>query len=118
MIVDPNVAIETYFELISCRIGQVALPDGSLVDDEALNVEDGLFAAFCRSLDPHRCFLVALIPAGGAVEATYFKAREAAQRFGLSVQSHLAPPEECEGIWQSNLEAKRRSIKPDESEES
>jgi hypothetical protein len=106
MKVDPNQAVDMHHEMVLCEAGRVELADGSLVRQTELSTPDNPFAAFCKSLDPNKCFILALVP-DDADKEVYFQARSAANALGIQMHAPLEEPERCRKMWESYLVVKR-----------
>lgn len=77
MKVDPNTAIGMQSVHVMCRNGSIELPDGTAVPLADLSDEGGVFAQFCKTLDPNACYIGAFLPSR-ADEDLYYRAREVA----------------------------------------
>jgi hypothetical protein len=73
-----------------------------------LGDEASAFRKFCRTLDPNKCFIVALIP-DDADHDTFFRAREVANEVGLHMQAPVDTPERHRRLWESYRQMKQFS---------
>jgi hypothetical protein len=107
MIVDPNSAVGSQIEYVLCDEGSVELHDGSRTPREALSEPESAFRRFCRSLDPNRTFIVALV-LGDSDREVFYEARTIADQDGLHMQAPLDTPEHHRAIW-AQYQATRRA---------
>jgi hypothetical protein len=115
MKIDPNSAVEMRTEYVLCEGGRVLLHDGSSTARDELGTAGNGFDAFCRSLDPNKCFIVALIPDDGD-RAVYFRAREIASGIGIHMQAPVETPLRLRSQWDNYCRMKQLpSITEDDS---
>lgn len=106
MKVDPNQAVNLHHEVVLCEGEGVTVPGGEHTAHDALSDPDSPFGRFCRTLDPNRCYLVALVP-DDADRVAYFRAREAARAAGIHMQAPVETPETLRSIWEAYLQSRR-----------
>jgi hypothetical protein len=106
MKVDPNNPIGQYAEYVLCQAGAVVIHDGERTPREALGTAGSAFERFCRSLDPNRCFIIALIP-DDADRDVFFTAREVCRGIGPHMQAPVDTPDHHNAQWSNYLAAKR-----------
>jgi hypothetical protein len=106
--VDPNQAVDLQQEFILCAEGCVACHDGSrtpLADLDGANA----FRDFCSSLDPNKCYIVALLTSEADREV-YFRARDVARRLGVHMQAPVETPERVREMWEAYVSLKSRPL--------
>lgn len=106
MKIDPNQPIEYRVEYILCEGGKAVLHDGSSSTLDELERDGSAFQKFCRSLDPNKCFIEALIPNDGDRQV-FFRARDAAQKIGMHMQAPVDTPERLYRRWKDYLKSKQ-----------
>ncbi len=106
MKIEPNGYIGQHAEYVLCEVGQVVLHDGARVPIAELGSGENAFTQLCRSIDPNKCFIVAIIP-NDADRDVFFKAREVASGAGIHMQATVDTPERLRGTWESYRESKR-----------
>ena len=99
MKVDPNQPVDYQAECLLFDMGEVVLHDDSRTPRALLEDEESAFQQYCRSLDPNKCFLMAIIP-HDADRDVFFEAREVAARLGLHMQAMVDTPESHRSRWQ------------------
>lgn len=98
MIVDPNEAVAKQIEYVLCEDGSVELHDGTRTPEETLSDPESAFRRFCRSLDPNRTFIVALV-LNDTDREVFYKARTTAGQDGIHMQAPLDTPEQHRAMW-------------------
>jgi hypothetical protein len=106
MKIEPNHTVDFRQECVLCEEGKVFLFDDSNTGIADLGAEDSSFRKFCQSLDPNRCFILALIPNDDDKEV-FFKARRVADEVGLYVQATVDTPESHRALWESYKHMKK-----------
>ncbi len=106
MKIDPNQTIESHPEYVLCEKGCVVLASEQTTQHAALAQPGSAFTTFCESLDPNRCFIIALIP-DDADRDVFFTAREIAQDIGVHMQAIVEKPEIQRRRWAAYLQAKQ-----------
>jgi hypothetical protein len=106
MKVDPNRDVGMTQEYILCEGGRVVLHDGSSTERSQLSAEDSAFQKFCSTLDPNRCFIVALIP-DDADRSVFYRARELAAQRHIHMQSPVDTKEHLMGLWRRYRQMKQ-----------
>jgi len=106
MKIDPNQPIEYRVEYILCEGGKAVLYDGGSTALDELERDGSAFQKFCRSLDPNKCFIEALIP-NDADRQVFFRARDAAQKIGMHMQAPVDTPERLYRRWKDYLKSKQ-----------
>jgi len=106
MKIDPNQPIEHRVEFILCEGGKIVLHDGGSSALDELERDGSAFQKFCRSLDPNKCFISALIP-NDADRQVFFKAREAAKKSGIYMQALVDTPERHYKMWKDYIKSKQ-----------
>ncbi len=117
MKIEPNGYIGQQAEYVLCEVGQVVLHDGARVPMADLGIGENAFTQLCRSIDPNKCFIVAIIP-NDSDRDVFFKAREAASGAGVHMQATVDTPERLRGTWENYKESKRHRSVEEETEES
>jgi hypothetical protein len=112
--VDPNQPVDLHHEMILCDGGCVELADGARIALSELDSQDNALAGFCRSLDPNKCFIVAMIPSEADREV-FFKARQVASGMGIHMQAPVEEPDKCRRMWEQHVLVRRMA--GDSSEE-
>jgi hypothetical protein len=100
MLIDPNHPIGQQVEYVLIEPDRIELPNGTHVDVTGLDDDKSQFHQFCRSLDPNRCFIQALIPDDTA-KSVFFKARDCAAVLGIHMQALVDTPERHRQTWQN-----------------
>ncbi|BCG62929.1 MAG: hypothetical protein methR_P0608 [Methyloprofundus sp.] len=98
MNIDPNISIEHQSAYVLCEQGKVLLHNGSSISQLTLQDENSAFIHFCRSLNPNKCFISALIP-DDADKNVFFKARDVAHAEGIHMQANVDRPEQLRKVW-------------------
>lgn len=111
MKIDPNRAVGMEQECVLCESGFVVLHDGARSSLEELERNDSAFRRFCGTIDPNRCYLLALIPDDRDREV-FFRARDVARRMGIHMQATVEKPEELAARWQQYRELKSGPAQP------
>ncbi|HET6978681.1 MAG TPA: hypothetical protein VFI24_20285 [Pyrinomonadaceae bacterium] len=100
MKIEPNHTVDFRQECVLCEEGKVFLFDNSNTGIADLSAEDSSFRKFCQSLDPNRCFILALIPNDNDKEV-FFEARQVADEVGLHIQATVDTPERHRALWEN-----------------
>ncbi|MFH1861797.1 MAG: hypothetical protein ABH878_03195 [bacterium] len=114
MKVDPNEPINKKVEHVLCRQGSVHTYDGSSTPAAQLNSESNAFKAFCQSLDPNTCFIIAIVP-DHADDELFFKARDVARQIPIHMQAGIERPEDAMTIWEHYKRRKALLAQPEEN---
>ncbi len=112
MIVDPNEAVSQEVEYVLCEDGDAVLHNGARTPLAQLSDPESAFRRFCRSLDPNKTFILALV-LDDADREVFYQAKAAAKQDGLHVQAPLDRPETLRAQW-SNYQATRPAASEDE----
>ncbi len=116
MKIDPNLAVDMHTEYVLCERGQVSLHDGSATARAELGQETSAFTKFCRSLDPNKCFIVALIPEE-TDKQVFFRAREVASELGIHMQAPVDTPERLRSQWEAYRQMKQVPVASEDPED-
>ncbi len=106
MKIDPNQPIELTVEHILCEGGRVLMHDGSSTPASELDSAGSALQAFCRTIDPNRCFIEAYVPADSDRDV-FFRARDAARGIGVHMQAPVERAEVQRERWKSYCRLKQ-----------
>lgn len=99
MKIDPNEIIGREVEYVLCQSGQILLYDDSATTARDLVKEGNAFKSFCQSLDPNRCFIIALV-LDHVDDELFFAAREVAREVGIHMQSSIEKRDIALSQWE------------------
>lgn len=106
MKIDPNTDIERGHEMVLCEGGSIRLFSGERTSVADLGSSKSAFQAFCRSLDPNKSFIVALVPED-ADRPVFFKARDVSRTFGIHMQAPIDTAESARATWADYVQSKQ-----------
>jgi hypothetical protein len=104
--VEPNLAVGMIQEYVLLERGAILTFDGGRTTAADVGNPRSAFARFVASLDPNRCFIIALIP-DDSDRDLYFAARDVASAAGMHMQAPVERVSQQRQVWDHYLVSKR-----------
>jgi hypothetical protein len=106
MKIDPNTGVQQQAVYILCEAGAVVLHDDTRIPAAELSSDAGRFIEFCRTLDPNKNFIVALVPVE-TDRSIFYDARDAAQELKLHMQAPMDRASALQSMWTNYKRVKK-----------